>query len=185
MLEVRTFLTGTGVVGGGVNLTYWGGSSGSEAELAVLTMKNFWADIHGAVTNAVVFTMDTIVNEVDPATGDVIGAFGPVTTYDPIQGTDGTAPLPLATQGLIHLRTGAYVAGRELRGRIFVPCFGEDMNDGGAPNASATGAMQTAINNLLAATIGLKVYSRTHHVEQAVLSGQVSPKWAVLRSRRD
>jgi hypothetical protein len=185
MLEVRTFLTGPGVVGGGLNLTYWGGTTGGEAEAATDAMHTFWDDLNGALTNEVTFALDTVVNVVDPATGDVTGAIGPVTTFDPVQGTDGTHTLPLATQGLIHLRTGTYVAGREVRGRIFVPCFGEDMSEAGAPNAAAIGAMQTAINNLLGAIVGLKVFSRTHNVELAVISGQVSPKWAVLRSRRD
>jgi hypothetical protein len=185
MLEITTVLSGTGVVGGGVNRLYWGGTSGSDAEAAAFAVNEFWDALNGAMTNEVTFTIQNVANVIDPATGDILAAIGPITTYDAIQGTDGTHTLPLASQGLIHLHTGVYLGGREVRGRIFLPCFGEDQSEAGKPNAGALGTMQAAFDAMMEATIGLKVWSRTHGSEHAVIAGNVSTKWAVLRSRRD
>lgn len=185
MLEVRSILSGAGVTGGGVNLLYFDGSTGSDAEAAAFAVNEFWQAIKGALTNAVSIDIDTQVNHVDIATGEILDSVGPVTSYDTTQGTDGTHTLPLSTQGMIHFRTGLYTAGRELRGRIFVPCFGEDMNENGAPNGAATTALQAAGDALLAQTAVPLVWSRTHGVAQAISAAQASNKWAVLRSRRD
>lgn len=184
MLEVRTDITGSGVVGEAVWLSHWAGSDGGSAEAARSQVHDYLQALPGITSPNITYTISQEVQVVDEGTGDVTASIATVTSYDPTTGTAGGDQLPLATQGLVHLRTGVYVAGREVRGRIFVPGPVELVSSAGLPTSTYIDALQTAAELLLGG-VGFSVYSRTHHVRQAVSSVSVYPKWAVLRSRRD
>jgi hypothetical protein len=124
------------------------------------------------------------VATVDSTTGDIT-ALTAVTSQTGTGGSVGDA-LPYATQGLVRLRTGFFVGGKEIRGRIFIPGLTETDSDIGVPSSFVVGAWNTAVAALIAdANSVLLVYSRKHAAGEAVVSGSAWNKWAVLRSRRD
>jgi hypothetical protein len=184
MLRVTTIFTG-------VQGTPWYSNQyflGSTQEMAVAAQDavfEFWSDLAGLIPTAVTAAVQPEVDDVDPVTGNVTATY-----VVPQQDVDcvGGAALPWAVQGLIRLRTGDFVNGREVRGRIFVPAPTAETNSNGVPSASYVTTMQTAATTLLTnAEPGgnLCVYSRTNG--QAFEVSQVSAwnQFAELRSRRD
>lgn len=164
--------------------THYAATAAGTPAQAVAALGTFWGAIDGLMDNEVNWTTLTDVETVDAATGQVTA----VTSVTPVTGTGAIAgeALPIATQGLIRWRTGEYIAGREVRGRTFIPGLTETANDNGQLSAASATTIQTAITTLLAAAnFDLVVYSRAHAVEPLVDSGSVWSSFAVLRSRRD
>jgi hypothetical protein len=96
--------------------------------------------------------------------------------------------MAFATQGLIRWRTGVFIAGRELRGRTFIPGATESRSANGRPDSTYITTAETAAQDLLdnaALGAALVVYSVTHRQVELVQSRSVWGQWAVLRSRRD
>lgn len=184
MLEVRVDITGDDVVGEAVWLSHWAGEDGSSAEAARSQVNDYLELLPGYTSPGITYTISPEVLVIDPATGTITAALSTVTSFDAVTGTAGGDVLPLATQGLVHVRTGTYLAGREVRGRINVPGPTELLSTAGAPTAGYTGGIQTAANALLAG-VGFGVWSRAHGQFVQASSVSVWPKWAVLRSRRD
>lgn len=154
------------------------------AENAAITAYNLWIAGASKFWSSYSWAIETNVETIDVATGQVIGSTA-VSPYTSV-GSNGADPLPWQTQGLITLATGTYVAGRQVQGHIFLPGVCENDNTAGIPVSSYL----TAWNGYIAAAVSdvlseLVVYSRTHHNYYPVTAGHTSPKWAVLRSRRD
>lgn len=182
MYRIRTGMTGS--QGGQLLSTqFFNVIGGLTAADAVADLHTFWTTVAGQIANDLTLQIEQEVAEVDIATGEVTGIV-PVSSAS-ISGGDTRNALSWATQGLLRLRTGTYVGGREVRGRVFIPAPTDGNNSNGQP---ATG-YQTAINAALATLLGsstseLMVYSRKHRDAVPVLSGTVWNQWAVLRSRR-
>jgi hypothetical protein len=184
MLELQVDITGPGVIGPSVMLTHWAGTDQTSADAARTQMAAFLAAIKTRVTPAVTFTLADNVQVLDVTTGEPTANLTGSTHYDPYVGSAAGDALPQAVQGLLHLRTGVYIGGREVRGRINIPGCSEGDSTAGIPTAVALGNYNTAAANLLSGA-GFGVWSRTHGVLEDVISIAAGTKWAVLRSRRD
>lgn len=138
-----------------------------------------------------VFTSDTFVDTLDPATGTITGSDS-VTGWT-VAGTQGTAYLPPATQLVATWLTAGIVNGRRVKGRTFLgPLAYVDSDSDGTPNAIRLGHLQALLdawhNN--GAT---SVYSCVWHrpvggvggSDHEITSASKKDKYAVLRSRRD
>lgn len=102
------------------------------------------------------------------------------------QGTLAGDMLPPATQGLLQWRTGVFQAGREVRGKTFVPALTEAAALGGQVAATTQTGLQNLITAMIAATNAeLAIYSRKNGSIVPVNAGTVWNQFAVLRSRRD
>jgi len=180
--RVRTGITGS--QGGQLLSTqYFNVIGGLTAANAVADLRTFWDSIKAQVANDLTFQIEAEVAEVDIATGEVTGIV-PVTS-SPVTGTETNDPEAWATQGLVRLRTGTYVGGREVRGRIFIPGPTWNQSSGGQPTSAYRTAIDSAMATLLGSSVSeLMVYSRKHRDVVPVLSGTTWNQWAVLRSRR-
>lgn len=184
---LRTLTTWTNVQGAPyyTNL-YFGGDTEGEADAAVAAIDGFLADLDPSLVNGMVATVDSEVELVDPASGNVTGVYGTAgATETFVAGGD---PLPYSTQMLIRWRTGQYVNGREVRGRTFIPGWTESSSTNGKPLPGTVSTMATIAASFLTAASGaggLVIYSPTHGLDASVTSTSVWSEWAVLRSRRD
>jgi hypothetical protein len=184
MLRVTTRFTGVQGTPWYSN-QYFIGSTQEQAVAAQDAVFEFWSDLAGHMPTAVTGEVQPEVDLVDPATGNVTQTF-----VVPQQNVDfaGGAALPWAVQGLVRLRTGDFIAGREVRGRIYIPAPTAENNSNGVPSASYVTLLQTAATALLSAATaggGLCVYSRTHNSFHEVSTVSAWNQFAELRTRRD
>lgn len=184
--RVTTRFSGGPAVGGGINKLYFDDSlSAASAAGAVV---DFWEACAAVQVNTLQMIVDGTVEIVDVESGQVTGLA--VTDTVTVTGANNQDPLPKASQGLIRLRTGDFINGRERRGRIFVPGLLEANNEGGSVGTSLRTALATAAD-ILVATDLFVVYRRPPADEPGtgafsiVQSASVWDQWAVLRSRRD
>lgn len=195
LLRVRTILTGVDVVGGGVNTLYFLGEAAEAPDVRGL-VNLFWDAIMTRTSTGVTWTGDDVVDIIDEETGQITAQV-PVTSLSASGDVVGE-PCPPATQGLVRLPTGVYRAGRQIRGRVFVPGVPEEHSSGGAPSTPYVTTLTTAAETLVADsfTVGapLVVYSRPVPADPgpsrvgqgAIVNGPSTwAKFAVLRSRRD
>lgn len=184
MLRIRTTFSGT-TGAPWLNTLYVGNPDTQvNADAAVAAVGAFWGAVDNFMNTSVLWAT---LAEVDilTTTGDKTGSL--FTT--PQTGAGGTVGdfLPLATQGLVNLRTGVFIGGREVRGKIYIPGLTEASNtSSGTWLGTQVAAVQTAVNTLLAAgDPAFGVWSRLHGSISPATAGTVTSKWAVLRSRRD
>jgi len=164
---------------------HFDGVDQTAAEDAASAAVAFWNGMQAAITSTVSRQVLPEVKQIDPVSGDATAVYNTAGGDLTAGGATG-APLPWTTQGLIRLRTGQFVSGREVRGRIFVPGFTEDANDAGRPNSSARGVFNSAVSSLISDPDSiLVVYSPSHGLFRVVNAGNAWTEWAVLRSRRD
>ena len=184
MLRVTTRIIG--VTGAPYyNNLFFGGSTLTEAQAAHAAAAAFWQSLGGDLTTAAEGHVEPDVAQIDPATGLQTGNY---VVPEVVVDFAGGAVLPWTTQGLLQLRTGQFVNGRELRGRIYVPAVPSEYNSGGAPSVAYIGQLNTAAAALLAGQApagGLVVYSRTHKIARAVTNINAWNQFAELRTRRD
>lgn len=155
------------------------GQTGAEA--AATAAVNWWAAVSVRISNTLTFQVEPEVLEVD-STGSTVAAYV-VPTRPEVKGTETADPLPWSTQGLVRLRTGVYVAGREVRGRIFIPGMTELGNTGGRPTASARTIIDAAAAVLADNDPALQVLGAAG--PQVVAGASMWNEWAYLSSRRD
>lgn len=186
LTRVTTRFVGGPAVGGGINKLYFEDSlAPADAAGAV---QDFWTACAAVQVNTLQMIVDGTMEIVDVESGQVTGLA--TTDTVTITGANNQDPLPKASQGLLRLRTGDFIGGRERRGRIFVPGLLEANNDAGQVGTSLRNALNTA-GEILTATDFFAVYSRP--APDAPGSGAFSlvasvdcwDQWAVLRSRRD
>ena len=164
------------------NTTYWDDLALSDASNAAGQVAAWWSEIAPGLRDDMDIAIEPEVAHVESTTGEVIGVS--VVSAAVTQPTNTADPLPLASQGLMRLRTGSYTGGRELRGRMFIP----GMTEGQTTDGRLTTATVDSLNASAAAELvvpGLVVYSPTHHVFAAVTAGSMWQDLAILRSRRD
>jgi hypothetical protein len=182
MLRVR--INWTGITQG---YSVWhflpGEDSSTTAESAADAATAWLTTINTYLSGAQVATVDPEVLQVDVGTGNVEGVFA--TSQSPVTGTSGANVIPNAANALVRWRTGVFTAGRELRGRTFIPGMTEDENDqfGNLDPAVVTGI--NAANVTLLGTTDFAIWSPTLGSAATVTSGTTWGEWAVLRSRRD
>lgn len=154
-------------------------------------VEGFVASIGGQINNALDWNGDSIVTSFNPANGSPTSVTGVVAPSVSCSNTGEV--LPLATQGLVHMHTGTYRNGREIRGRVFIPGPTELNNSfQGLPMTLWTDTLQAAADVFIAdADAGWSVWSRPSTPEASdglivpITSAEAWANWAVLRSRRD
>lgn len=180
MLRVRTVFTGVAGTPYYSNL-YFAGPSG--ADVAVEAVGAFW-DVYGlSMVNELSWTVEGAVAVMDVATGEITG----YENVDPVTG-DGSSTgemLPRASQALIHLHTGVYRGGREVRGRIFIPALDIAVDDDGQVASTIVTGTPGVVEDLINDSPGWGVWSRKNGRLEDVLSGAMWAEFAMLRSRRD
>lgn len=157
-------------------------AGGQTAQQAADAVAAFWNDLEGHMGDGLTWEVVTPVDVVNPVNGQITSQ--EAVTPDSGAGTISTNILPPSSQGLVQLRTGVFVGGRELRGRVFIPGATENDSSGRVPESTYTNDV-TAAANTLRTSASWVVWSRTHGQWQGVQSSVLAQYWAVLRSRRD
>ena len=184
---LRVTVVHTGLEGlPGYSQHFFGGETEGEAVAAVTAVGDFWDDLSIVTSSALDSRTEPEVFNIQPETGMTLGVFN--TTPRTMGGATAGDVNPFATQMLLRWRTGVFVAGRELRGRTFVPGTLEAQNTNGRPLSTALGFAQTAMDTFRTNSVpagDLAVWSRKHGQAALVNSGTPWDQWAILRTRRD
>lgn len=165
---------------------HFAGTALPDAAEAVVSTELFWIELRTLIANNVQMTVGFDgVQDVDPSTGQTIAVHYPEERI--VAGGGLGSALPQATQGLIRWRTGVFVAGREIRGRSFIPGLTSAAQAAtGNPGQSLIDAVEAAVPQVIASVDnGLGVYSRTRGQFESATAGTLWGEFAVLRSRRD
>jgi hypothetical protein len=177
----------TGVAGTPWYTNMYFANTPGTTQQAIDNVDAFWETLKAQINNFVTGTVEGDVALVDDVTGLITGVETGVAGTIDMSGVGNC--LPTSTQGLVNLNTGFYVAGRQLRGKLYIPGLITSSADGaGDPAAAFKTAWVSACTALrsAASTTGVwKVWSKTHGVSDAIESFTVKPQFAVLRSRRD
>lgn len=167
-------------------LNFLGSGVQAEASACHAAVTALWNAIDALIATPATCTVLGDVAEVDEATGQVTAVYPVAPTNNSFAGPGDMQPY--VCQGLVRLRTGSYLNGREIRGRVFIPGTMDTSDLDGTPNPAYTGALTTAFNNLVTdsttAGIPLGVWSPTRGVIARVTGANAWNQWAVLRSRR-
>lgn len=182
MYRIKTEFTGLPGMPG-LNQLYFAASGGAPGSAHAQAFQ-FW-DAVSAVQNAdLLFNVLAEVEHVESTNGQIVEVSQ--STAASGRGTVNTEALPFATQGLIRARTGAFLGGREVRGKIFVPGLSENSSTLGQMANTTETVLQNAVDGLIGATTASwGIYSRVNGVIQPVTAASVWNQFAVLRSRRD
>lgn len=181
MLRVTTEITG--YAGAPYYSTmHFGGETQPEADAAVGGVFQFWEDWAAVMASGGQVNVNNDVDVVDPATGQVTAQLQvPTLAITP----SGPAEiLPPTCQALVRWSTGTWIAGRQLRGRTFIPAMMETNSVAGRPNGASIPLWQAYAETLLSTT-DFGIYSPTHRVFHLGATATVWQEWASLRSRRD
>jgi hypothetical protein len=182
MFRVR--VTFSGVTGVPFLATHYLNSGGAlTAANAVAGVGAFWTSLAGSMSSAHTWSTGTVVETVDPATGQPTG----ITAVTAVTGAgaQGGDQLPFATQGLMTWRTGQFLGGREIRGRTFIPGPTVAHTTNGVPTAAYKTALNAAAATYVAGvTFAPCVYSRKNATTALLTAASAWDTWAVLRSRR-
>jgi hypothetical protein len=185
-LRVRVSWGSGAANGGGVStFNFIGDDLQADANAAAAAVATAMAALEPVMDVDAVWTLETEVDVFNVLTGQTTGVFT-------VAGATGNGnsvgdKLPLAVQGLVRLRTGFFVGGREVRGRLFIPAVGEPfINADGTPTVAFQTTIADAIDDLRADPNCIyAVYSPTHSTAQEVTAVTAWSNFAVLRSRRD
>lgn len=182
MYRVRTVFNG--VQGSPWLSTMFFASETFTAADAVTAVGQFWTSIQTLQGNDITWATEGDVETVDAATGQTTAVES--TTPQTGAGSAATPLISIASQGLVRWRSGFYIAGREVRGRTFIPGLTSTAVDDGSVAAGTRTDIQTAADALIAdANSSLVVWSRAHGQQPNAESASVWANFAVLRSRRD
>ena len=179
MLRLRINWTG---LNSGFSVMHSGDALAS-AQAAADAVEDWLNALSPYIAAAQSFQVDPEAEEVDPVTGNVTGVAS-VTTITQT-GDFSVAPVPQAAQALVRWRTGEYVAGREIRGRTFIPGIaGSQTSTTGELVPATLAGMQTASTAFLTAS-GHGIWSPKNGQFELALTASVWSEFAVMRSRRD
>lgn len=126
--------------------------------------------------------VDSEVTQINIATGET-EAVATVTSSSSAGNLGGDA-LPNAAMVLVRWRTGVFNAGRELRGRTFIPGGAVDILDASGNLDPASIALMNTANDDLHQNTDVGIYSPTHSMFATIESSSTWSEFAVLRSRR-
>lgn len=182
LFRVTNTMLGTYIMGQGVN-RMWFNVAGGTAAQAATAAGNWWNGVKDLIDDGTVITKSTEVPEVDEATGDIISMN--VVSATSVTGTASEDPMSPLCQACVTWHTGHYIAGKEVRGRTFIPSLTEgDWNSGAwattreALVVTANAALVSDANSIFV------IYSPTHGAMWPVTHGVLSPRMSYLRSRR-
>lgn len=156
-----------------------------EAQDTYSAVRAYFNSIRTFFAVGVSVTVDTVQTIISDTDGQPIGT-EVATSAGPVTGTASGDNMPGQVQGLMRLRTGKYVNGREIRGRIFIPCATEGVA-AGKPSSDYVTTVNTAGAALVTATSSsgpLRVYSRQHGTSAVVAATQCAPTFKTLRRRQ-
>lgn len=182
--RIRTSLSGA-VTGPSVSTTYWQDDGiAADMQLAIDHVRDAWAALTTGFSSALNWNVSGAVDLIDSVTGALTGSYGLVSRSGGATGAGLGVPLP--TQCLIRLTTGTVVAGRRLKGHLFIPgCLGANAQPAGPSGVSFT-QLNAFCTAMLAGTHpNLVVWSKTHGATGVVTGLTAATSWGVLRSRRD
>lgn len=183
VFRVRAAWTGAPVNGPSVS-TFFFNDAGGSAQDASDAVADFLGALDANLSNALTWTTEPEVDTLSVGSGTLED----VTAVTPATGVGGNSDtwLPTTTQGLIRWSTGVITNGRALKGRMFVPGFGENNSSAGVPGSATVSGVNTIVNAFVAANTGFfSIWSRTHGTLASVISGSMWNQWAYLSSRRD
>lgn len=174
----------TGVAGTPAYTNLYFNNSGPSPQALATEVRAALALLAPVVTAAATATIEEDVALIDSVTGEIQGVA--VIDTSPVSMSAAGEMLPRATNGLVHLLTNAYVGGRQLRGRVFIPYPVEAANDGGQTATTYRASIGNALNPLRVNTLGAwVVWSRKTGAIAPIETLPVWSQFAVLRSRRD
>jgi hypothetical protein len=194
-LRTRSTFTLAGMSSPALITAYWdstGAAVGLLATEAVARVRACFNAMNAILIAGSLYSPSLIVDEIEETTGAIVNQ---VTAGAPgaIAFTGTGDPLPYQTQGLLGFGTATFISGRRLKGRMFIPGFGE-LSSAGAPPVPSAAAI-TAMNNG-AAALGTTILTATNQrvwsrpqpgrpgLSAPVTTRSISPVWAVLKSRR-
>jgi hypothetical protein len=181
LYRVRTAITGG--AGGPMLATHFYLLSGGTAQHAADASRGFWQDARTYIYSGYSMQVEPLVYTIDSTSGAAIGVTATSSTV--VTGSDSGDPLPGLVQGLASWHTGAFVSGREVIGRTFIPGPTESQSVAGIPSSNYLATMTTAAFNWASATLSAPVvFSRAHHVAEVVTGSNIGTSWATLKSRR-
>lgn len=181
MIRVRINWTGPAA---GFSVLHFGDdlSTSGAAQAAADAVTSFILEFDQTLSTQMTAQVDPEVLQVNIATGQTEGV--ETVTSSPITGGTADAMLPQATQALLRWRSGQFVAGREIRGRTFVPGFTEASGTtNGEVDTTVIALLNTAAGNLISNT-NIGIWSPTRGVFASAQSASTWGEWAVLRGRR-
>ena len=174
----------TGVTGSPFLSTWFFDAGVGTAQQNVSELEQSLVAMSGLFSNQVTCGVDTIVDTVDPVTGQLTATETIVST--PIVGTATSDPLPRGTQGFMLLNTGIYRLGRQIRGKFYLPTPCEEHNAGdGQPLVTYRDGMLPNIEALIQqGTVNLVVYSRAAGQHYNIVGQTFGSGWARLSTTR-
>lgn len=184
LYRVRVNYTGT-LINGTALSTFYFNDGGGTAQQAATAVATFMATCETTMCDEVTWTLDTEVDTVSLGDGTV-SATAAVSSASGVGDSTAAEPLPNVLQVLLRLRTGFFLGGREVRGRLFIPGFTEAMSTGGLPVAGNLAVIDGAAATLVAsANAQWVVWSRQNGASADITAATCWGRFAVLRSRRD
>lgn len=168
--------------GPGYNTLYTATNDPADVAAWIVSVNTFLAGMASLCTNTTNITRSGTIEEFDPVTGQTTGVDN--IAPNSFNGT-GTNLHEVAGSCLVlQLRTGQFINGREVRGRLYWSgLFAMADGNGAVPQAQLTdaaGALGDYTGTSFAA-----VYSRTHGTLRTVTGQGVWNKFGLMRSRRD
>jgi hypothetical protein len=182
--RIRTLFTG--VAGSPAYSNLFFDASTVDAGTYQTAVLEAWDSNSSVFQSALTITMVNPIPIINVATGQVVDVA--VGDGGDTQGTDSNDALPPTNCALVRMHTGIFVAGREIRGRCFVPYFTEANSTGGKPTSAFVAGWNTVFNNLQGtsgANGAMVVYSRAHARAEYITSFDTWTQWGSVRSRRD
>lgn len=157
------------------------GDTQLEADNAVTAVGNFLGTVDNSIDTGISWATNAEVLRWSDSTLEPTG----IRNTTPATGSGSSAGVgaPYASQGLVRWRTGVFIGGREVRGRLFLPHLVHTGD--GVVSAATVSAVNTACATLIADPNSvLIVASRRHLTGAPVVSGSLWNQYATLRSRR-
>lgn len=175
----------TGVAGSPAYTNLYAVAAGPSVGALLSNVNALCTGLAPQIANAVTMTVEGDVAQIDTATRQIVGVTSGTTTT--VAGS-GSGVVPLADQILVRFLTGAYIGGRQVRGRLYIPYARS------AAVNSATGLVASAVSTPIQTAIGAYltsvgpaavVYSPKNGTAVSISSANVWNQFAVQRSRRD
>jgi hypothetical protein len=147
-----------------------------------------WLDgLATQLSNQVSYAVDLEGRVISEDTGTLVGYWSD-TVPQTGNGDIAEEPVADATQGLVRWGTAGFVAGRNVRGRSFIPGLATNRLTSGNMSTTAISGFASAAAALVTSASGLVVWSRPTDSRPGsmhlVSSSSVSAELAVLRRRR-
>lgn len=183
--RVRAFWQGASVIGDGLSTFYVEAGAGAGYANAIKTFLSSQAAAYPTGTTITVFATG---DQIDSATGGLVGTWTDTSTGASIAGTNPSA-YALGVGMRVKWLTSGIVGGRRVVGSTFLVPIGSSIYDtaGTIANATVT-STTTAATNLVAAVPSLRIWSRPTNTRagasSAVVSGFCPDSISWLRSRR-